>query len=348
MQGIKAMEKNAPSDNDGTGPGADGGDGMKSILAAAMGLAGLGSTASAEDEPDGESRKTKTGDVAEDEGKVEAIAKSKVHADAKSGLEERPHPPKEPPKKRHRKTVIDNKARQSPGRSPGKKKKHKKPARSSAMSQGEQPPVASFGTSSGPNHGPFPFALKSEAGGPWRGPLSMGPMNQGGGGGGASWQQKNYSPADPCPQGVVSVASLPSGSLPPGPPLFCASGAKAPDSHSSKISPNQPSRSKLSVGSSRRPAGVTLDPPLPGTAAAATLNFPEILHEVVSNPDNALIIAWLPHGKGFHIRDKGRFAEETLPRHFDGAKFTSFTRRLKRWNFKRVPRGPEMGAYYHR
>lgn len=36
-----------------------------------------------------------------------------------------------------------------------------------------------------------------------------------------------------------------------------------------------------------------------------------------------------------------------LDRHFAGAKFTSFTRRLKRWNFVRVPRGPELGAYYN-
>lgn len=28
-------------------------------------------------------------------------------------------------------------------------------------------------------------------------------------------------------------------------------------------------------------------------------------------------------------------------------KFTSFTRRLKRWNFERVARGPEIGAYYN-
>lgn len=37
-----------------------------------------------------------------------------------------------------------------------------------------------------------------------------------------------------------------------------------------------------------------------------------------------------------------------LSHYFDSAKFTSFTRRLKRWNFKRVPRGPELGAYYNK
>ena len=68
--------------------------------------------------------------------------------------------------------------------------------------------------------------------------------------------------------------------------------------------------------------------------------------KIISDPKNYHIISWLPHGKGFSIHDKQRFATEILPYHFEGAKFTSFTRRLKRWNFERVSRGPEMGAYY--
>lgn len=32
-------------------------------------------------------------------------------------------------------------------------------------------------------------------------------------------------------------------------------------------------------------------------------------------------------------------------RYYGHAKFTSFTRRLKRWNFTRIPSGPFMGAY---
>lgn len=77
-------------------------------------------------------------------------------------------------------------------------------------------------------------------------------------------------------------------------------------------------------------------------------NFPETLFAVISEQENAHIISWLPHGQGFVIHDKQRFASMILPRYFDGAKFTSFTRRLKRWNFVRVPRGPELGAYYNK
>ncbi|KAL7548344.1 hypothetical protein ACHAWF_011631 [Thalassiosira exigua] len=77
-------------------------------------------------------------------------------------------------------------------------------------------------------------------------------------------------------------------------------------------------------------------------------NFPETLFDVVSAPEFQHVVSWLHHGRGFIIRDKKEFADVVLPRYFDGAKFTSFTRRLKRWNFKRVPRGPELGAYYNK
>lgn len=60
------------------------------------------------------------------------------------------------------------------------------------------------------------------------------------------------------------------------------------------------------------------------------------------------IISWLPHGKGFLLLQKRRFAEEVLPKFFKQSKFASFTRKLNRWGFVRVTRGPEMGAYYHK
>ena len=92
-----------------------------------------------------------------------------------------------------------------------------------------------------------------------------------------------------------------------------------------------------------------LAPNIPGPSNPSVhggKSFPEILFEIVSNPDNQEIVSWLPHGQGFHIHNKQLFAKRILPECFDGAKFTSFTRRLKRWSFVRVSRGPELGAYY--
>ena len=70
--------------------------------------------------------------------------------------------------------------------------------------------------------------------------------------------------------------------------------------------------------------------------------------EVLSNPEVSDIITWLPHGKGFIILQKRRFSMDVMPLYFKHSKFTSFTRKLNRWGFTRVSRGPEMGAYYHK
>ena len=75
--------------------------------------------------------------------------------------------------------------------------------------------------------------------------------------------------------------------------------------------------------------------------------FPLLLHEIVSDPTTDDLIHWLPCGTRFTISDKTKFAERVLPRFFGHAKFTSFTRRLKRWSFTRVPSGPFMGSYYN-
>jgi hypothetical protein len=70
---------------------------------------------------------------------------------------------------------------------------------------------------------------------------------------------------------------------------------------------------------------------------------------ILSDKSNEHIIAWLPHGNGFSILNKKDFASEILPKFFSrSAKFTSFTRKLNRWGFSRVPRGPEAGSYYHK
>mmetsp|Transcript_6983 Transcript_6983/g.10175 ORF Transcript_6983/g.10175 Transcript_6983/m.10175 type:complete len:343 (-) Transcript_6983:357-1385(-) len=78
------------------------------------------------------------------------------------------------------------------------------------------------------------------------------------------------------------------------------------------------------------------------------MTFPQKLMEILNRTENNDIIAWLAHGKGFVIYKKKKFAADLLPKFFKQAKFTSFTRKLNRWGFTRVTRGPETGAYYHK
>lgn len=75
--------------------------------------------------------------------------------------------------------------------------------------------------------------------------------------------------------------------------------------------------------------------------------FPQKLMEILNEVSNQNSIAWLPHGKAFLIINRQKFANEVLPKYFRKTKYTSFTRKLNRWNFTRVIRGPEMGSYHH-
>mmetsp|Transcript_33445 Transcript_33445/g.37320 ORF Transcript_33445/g.37320 Transcript_33445/m.37320 type:complete len:429 (-) Transcript_33445:200-1486(-) len=79
-----------------------------------------------------------------------------------------------------------------------------------------------------------------------------------------------------------------------------------------------------------------------------TKTFPQILMEILTSDDQTDTISWLPHGSSFIIHKKKSFGSTVLPKFFKATKFTSFTRKLNRWGFTRVTRGPEMGSYYHR
>ena len=68
---------------------------------------------------------------------------------------------------------------------------------------------------------------------------------------------------------------------------------------------------------------------------------------LLSNEEISDIVAWLPHGRGFIIQNKKRFELEVLPKYFKEAKYTSFNRRLKRWNFIIQRHGHKKAAYFH-
>jgi len=84
------------------------------------------------------------------------------------------------------------------------------------------------------------------------------------------------------------------------------------------------------------------------TSEEVPVTFPQKLMSVLDNEQLSDIITWLPHGKGFIILHKKKFASDIMPLYFKHSKFTSFTRKLNRWGFTRVPKGPETGAYYHK
>eukprot|EP00581_Thalassiosira_minuscula_P027688 CAMPEP_0183751820 /NCGR_PEP_ID=MMETSP0739-20130205/1968_1 /TAXON_ID=385413 /ORGANISM="Thalassiosira miniscula, Strain CCMP1093" /LENGTH=288 /DNA_ID=CAMNT_0025988097 /DNA_START=67 /DNA_END=933 /DNA_ORIENTATION=+ len=66
--------------------------------------------------------------------------------------------------------------------------------------------------------------------------------------------------------------------------------------------------------------------------------FPDILMDILSNPQYVDIVSWLPHGKSFAIHDSHKFSTEILPKYFRRVIFRSFVRKLNRWGFRSVKR----------
>ena len=87
-----------------------------------------------------------------------------------------------------------------------------------------------------------------------------------------------------------------------------------------------------------------LDLGLPLFIYHSNICFLRQLMDILSNEEDSDTIAWMPHGRSFIIYKKKKFAVHVLPKYFKATKFTSFTRKLNRWGFTRVTRGPEVGA----
>ena len=63
-------------------------------------------------------------------------------------------------------------------------------------------------------------------------------------------------------------------------------------------------------------------------------NFPAKLHQIVSTPEYQHIIAWLPHGRSWTIRNKELLVNVVLRKHFNHGNFESFNRQVNLWGFK--------------
>lgn len=81
--------------------------------------------------------------------------------------------------------------------------------------------------------------------------------------------------------------------------------------------------------------------------ASNNLPFPQQLFDILSKEEYKYIISWLPHGKSFFVHNKKKFVELVSPHYFKETKFESFTRKLNRWGFVRISKGPEIGAFQH-
>lgn len=79
-----------------------------------------------------------------------------------------------------------------------------------------------------------------------------------------------------------------------------------------------------------------------------TQPFPEKLHEMLTKETNVPdIVAWLPHGRAFIVRNPKLFTSQVMNKYFRQTKLTSFQRQLNLYGFRRITQGADAGAYYH-
>jgi hypothetical protein len=79
---------------------------------------------------------------------------------------------------------------------------------------------------------------------------------------------------------------------------------------------------------------------------ASSHTFPVKLMEVLATEELNHIAQWTRTGRAFRIVDPDRFENEVLVLYFKRAKFSSFLRKLRRWGFTRIYRGPDSGKCF--
>ncbi|KAL7515860.1 hypothetical protein ACHAWX_000933 [Stephanocyclus meneghinianus] len=84
------------------------------------------------------------------------------------------------------------------------------------------------------------------------------------------------------------------------------------------------------------------------SSAKPSSNFASKLHAILANRNWNKTVTWLTSGKAFCIMDKEEFTQKILPKYFRESKFESFSRRVKRWGFRKVSTtGTHQLIYYH-
>jgi len=78
--------------------------------------------------------------------------------------------------------------------------------------------------------------------------------------------------------------------------------------------------------------------------------FPQRLQVILDDPILSDIICWLPEGECFVILRPDQLCSRVLPHYFSpdtSLKYSSFKRKLNRWGFHQIRKGPDTGAFHH-
>lgn len=75
--------------------------------------------------------------------------------------------------------------------------------------------------------------------------------------------------------------------------------------------------------------------------------LPSKLAAMLSDPDLAAIITWMPHGRSWKILNRELFSSFALPPYFGHSNYASFVRIINAWGFRRISVGVDRDSYYH-
>lgn len=89
------------------------------------------------------------------------------------------------------------------------------------------------------------------------------------------------------------------------------------------------------------------DPLAPLTPPGRVPNFPAKMHAILSRPDLAEIVSWMPHGRSWRVLKPREFEVRVIPTYFEHSKFSSFIRQANGWGFRRITQGCDRNSYYN-
>ncbi len=74
---------------------------------------------------------------------------------------------------------------------------------------------------------------------------------------------------------------------------------------------------------------------------------PVKLYALLSQPNLAPVITWMPHGRSWKVLKPRIFETAVLPVFFESDNYHSFNRVINAWSFRRKSSGPDRGSYFH-
>jgi len=84
----------------------------------------------------------------------------------------------------------------------------------------------------------------------------------------------------------------------------------------------------------------------PLTPPGRVPNFPAKMHSILSRPELADIVCWMPHGRSWRVLKPREFEVRVIPTYFEHSKFSSFIRQANGWGFRRMTQGRDRNSYY--